>query len=142
MCKTLLAPRPVRKVKPGLVEPELRAVHCYSSRSTSGATTPYELVGTDDWRRFSAASDLQRVGSRERKGLCWLPSISVLKRDGVHPRISPLRSVFSRFLPRVPHPAGRSRLSSTRRPFLLFPKCHPLFGQVGSALIRYTKMCQ
>jgi len=57
---------PVRMVKPVLVEPQFPAVHSYTCRSTSGATTPYESVGTDDWRRLSAASDLQRVGSRER----------------------------------------------------------------------------
>jgi hypothetical protein len=59
MCKALLAPRPVRMVKPGWVEPKFPAVQSSTCRSTSDTTMPYESVGTDDWRRLSAASDLQ-----------------------------------------------------------------------------------
>jgi hypothetical protein len=68
MWRTPLVPRPVRMVKPALVEPQFPAVHSYTCRSTSEATTPYESVGTDDWRRLSAVSDLERPGRRERTG--------------------------------------------------------------------------
>jgi hypothetical protein len=55
--------------------------------------------------------------------LCWLPLTSVLKRDRFRPRISPVRSVFSRLLPRVSQLAGRVWLSRSRRLFHLFPRC-------------------
>src|SRR5512133_902659 len=57
-------------VKPGWVEPKSPAVQSHTCRSTSEATTPDESVGTDDWRRLSAASDLQRVA---RRGRGWAP---------------------------------------------------------------------
>jgi hypothetical protein len=52
-----------------------------------------------------------------------LPLTSVLKRDRFRPRISPVRSVFSRLLPRVSQLAGRVWLSRSRRLFRLFPRC-------------------
>jgi hypothetical protein len=56
--------------------------------------------------------------------LCWLPTTSVLKRNSVHPRISPVRSVLSRLHTRVSQPAGRAWLSRSRRLFRLFPECN------------------
>lgn len=54
--------------RPPTLHPSWKPVHCSTCRSTSETTRPYESVGTDDWRRLSAASDLQRAGSRERNG--------------------------------------------------------------------------
>jgi hypothetical protein len=36
--------------------------------------------------------------------VCWLHDASVLKRDSFHPRISPMRSVFSRLSPKCNQP--------------------------------------
>jgi hypothetical protein len=67
--------------------------------------------------------------------LYWLPRTSVLKRDSVHPRISAVRSVVSRLLPRVSQTARRSWLSRSRRLFRLFHTCHPPFVQVCPVFI-------
>jgi hypothetical protein len=68
MCMALLAPRPVRKVKPGLVEPEFQrciptpvAAHLERQRRTSQLE---RMTGEGS----SSASDLQPVGLRERNG--------------------------------------------------------------------------
>jgi hypothetical protein len=48
------------------------------------------------WLLLSA----RRAVCLEIIGLCWLHCTSVLKSGSVHPRISPVRTVFSRFLPK------------------------------------------
>src|SRR5437588_9413801 len=70
--------------------------------------------------------------------LYWLPRTSVLKRNSVHPRISPMRSVVSRLLPRVSQPARRPWLSRSRRLFRLFHTCHPPFVQMCPVFICYA----
>ena len=45
---------------------------------------------------------------------CWLCSTSLLTKDHVHPRCSPMRSVFSRLLTRLLQLAGSMRDSITR----------------------------
>jgi len=78
---------------------------------------------------------------RDQAQLCWLRSTSVLKRDSFHPRISPVRSVFSRLLTRVSQPAGRPWLSRSWRLFRLFPKCNSPFAQVWPAFTCYAAVC-
>src|SRR5207245_11527992 len=70
--------------------------------------------------------------------LYWLPRTSVLKRNSVHPRISPMRSVDSRLLPRVSQPARRPWLSRSRRLFRLLHTCHPPFVQMCPVFICYA----
>ena len=72
------------------------------------------------------------------RGLCWLHGTSVLKRDSVHPRMSPVRSVFSRLFTRVSQPAGRPWLPRSRRLFRLFPTCNPPCVQVCPVFTCYA----
>lgn len=94
--------------------------------------------------RFEAplVTFLEKGGNIRMKPLCWRPCTSVFRRDSVHPRISPVRSVSSRLLPRISHPTGGELLSRSRPSFHPFPKCHPHFPERPVLTVLLLSVCE
>src|SRR6266702_3824690 len=104
---------------------------CFLKRSLS-ASMPWGYA-TKLLMRNSITPSIEQ----HRTQVCWLHSTPVLKRDNVLPRISPVRSVFSRPLPRVLQPSGRTWVSRSRR----FPSARQVHSAFCPGVARLHLLC-